>query len=575
MADSLLPLSRLRARLATPRGKDRVEALLAVADPAAAVAALPVSEVYQLVHEVGFGEALELIALATPEQFQGCLDIDLWDRDQMQLEAATPWLTALIEAGHERLAEVWERLDAELTALIVARSTHIYDLALGEEPDDSDGRPIVLTPDRYFAVKIMADDGEAVRLVHRLIEDLYRADPSGQLARHTLMAARSEPVPELEETSYRWRSGRMADMGYADFYEALAVFRPLDPASVKLGEGTEDRFGDAMETTESMDATDATDAMDAIDDDPLRPSALPLSLAERVVGKSFLARAMDRIAEREEIDRLEMALVVLVNKVLAAARVAPREREAVEIGAEHTMATLALGLEAVSQGDLDRAARALETISLTRLHRVGHTVALRLALFAHRLRPRVATAGPPMDALLAALCAPRPLFPRELDDPPGAGPRPFESMADVRAVAEALTALALRVAVAESVGADLTGEQPEPRPALPELPGLDDHVRTALVRAMMGHDVVARPLTLEDITRFAGQAMERGVLTAEARQAGTRALIARLDQAGVTAARQVLPKLLDGWFADIEDALGHLPPKPDPRFIDRVLIARE
>jgi hypothetical protein len=557
MADSILPLSRLRARLATPRGKDRIDALLAADDPAAAVAALPVTELHQLVYHVGFADSLELIALATPEQIRGCLDIDLWDRDQVQLEASRPWLMALIEAGHEHLAEVWDGLDAELTALLVARSTHIYDLSLDEEPDDSDGRPIVLTPDRFFAVKLTADDDETVHLVHRLIDDLYRADPSGQLARHTLMAARSEPIPELEEMSYRWRCGRMADMGYVDFYEALSVYRPLDPGSVTVGEGTEDRFGDAM------------------DDDALRPGALPVPIVERVVGKNFLARAMERVLAPEqatdEIERLEIALVVLVNKVLAAARVSPGDDDAVAIGTEHAMATLALGLETVTQGDVDSAVRALQTISLTRLHRVGHTIALRLSLFAHRLRPRVHRAGVATEALLAALCAPRPLFPREFDhtvgDPAGAGPRPFESMADVRLVAEALTELALRVAVADSLGADAEATDSEPRPEL------DDHVRTALVRAMMGQDFAARPLALADLADFSGRALSGGALTDEARQAGTRALMTRLDQIHVTEARQYVPRLLDGWFADIEDALGRLPGNPDPRFIDRVLIA--
>jgi hypothetical protein len=92
---------------------------------------------------------------------------------------------------------------------------------------------------------------------------------------------------------------------------------------------------------------------------------------------------------------------------------------------------------------------------------------------------------------------------------------------------------------------------------------------------MTGHDLATRPLALDEIAEFVSQAMEGGSLTEEARRAGTRALIARLDQARVTAAREVLPRLLEDWFADIEDALGHLPQKPDPRFIDRVLVARE
>ena len=51
--------------------------------------------------------------------------------------------------------------------------------------------------------------------------------------------------------------------------------------------------------------------------------------------------------------------------------------------------------------------------------------------------------------MLSALLAARPWFPRELDDAPEAGWRPFETTDDIRRVATALTRLALRVAIAD------------------------------------------------------------------------------------------------------------------------------
>src|SRR4051794_12330754 len=62
------PLARLRAQLAGPRGYRRIDALLSQDDAAGAVATLTPSEVYELVHEVGFEDAQPLIELATPEQ---------------------------------------------------------------------------------------------------------------------------------------------------------------------------------------------------------------------------------------------------------------------------------------------------------------------------------------------------------------------------------------------------------------------------------------------------------------------------------------------------------------------------
>src|SRR5690606_32193387 len=94
------PLARLRAQLAGPRGVRRIDALLSQEDAKAAVAALAPSEVYELVHEVGFEDAQALIELATPEQIRGCFDLDAWNKDQLEVSSLKPWLVALAEVGY-------------------------------------------------------------------------------------------------------------------------------------------------------------------------------------------------------------------------------------------------------------------------------------------------------------------------------------------------------------------------------------------------------------------------------------------------------------------------------------------
>src|SRR5438067_7500235 len=111
------PLARIRAQLAGPRGYRRIDALLSQDDAAGAIAALPPNEIYELVHEVGFEDGQPLIELATPSQIQGCFDLDGWDKDHFEVASLQPWLRALVEAGFEKLGEVWGALDAELRTL--------------------------------------------------------------------------------------------------------------------------------------------------------------------------------------------------------------------------------------------------------------------------------------------------------------------------------------------------------------------------------------------------------------------------------------------------------------------------
>lgn len=544
------PLDRLRAQLAGPRGTQRVDALLAGDDAGAAVAALTATELHELVMAVGLDEAGPLLALATPAQVQGCLDLDCWDRDRADLAMARPWFAALLDLGFEKVGQVWAGLDPEWRVLFIQGHVVVYDLFGGEDPDhdatylevpESEQPPVWTTPDGAFAVRLLGSADEQ-RLTQALLDDLYRADLG--LARHTLLAARSEPTAELEETSYRWRSGRLADLGYVDFHEALELFAPLTPEQFLAETPPADSFVDE------------------------HAGALPLAIAEKIVTRSFLARAWDRVAG--DHDALELALVVLVNKVLAAARVRPGDPQAMAAAADYATATVALGLETVARGDVERAAAILPGASMTRLHRVGYTVTQQLARVARGLAARTVTADDTATAVVAALCAPRPWMARALDDPPRPGVRPFESPADLRRTAELLAQLALRVAIAEALGIALAAmkDLPEPRPSL------DDHARTALARLIAGGELTPAALSLGEAAAARRALTDPSAHAARARAALTALLAEHGGDGGL--GNRLVP-LVDRWLAELVEALAPLdlddPDDFDPRFVEGILVA--
>jgi hypothetical protein len=544
------PLARLRAQLAAPRGYRRIDALLSLDDAAGAVAALAPNEIFELVHEVGFEDAQPLLELATPEQFRGCFDLDAWNKDDIQVAALKPWLTSLIESGFEKVGQVWAGLDTEFRALVLQRQVVIWDTTLEEGPEEDNDEPIMTTPDRFFMLQLKGDD-DSQRLIQQLVEDLYRAD--ADLARHTIMSARSEPAAELEEMSYRWRSARLADYGYVDFYDALELFRPLLPDQVAIGESTQER---------------------TVTDD--EPQKLPISVAEEVIGRSFLARALAAIDDPTEAERIEGSVMVLVNKVLAAGRAKPGQTEVVRRGALYASATLSLGLETIARTEaakssepvLAKATQALKSISLTRLFRVGYTVTHKLAKLALALAPRSQTAGSPTKELVAGLCSPRPLFSCAADEPPMPGLRPFEAQADLRRAGELLTALTIRIALVEGFGVDVVamGLAPEPRPEL------DDYLRTAVARVVAGGELESTALSQADLTRLR-DGLAGGKLSATSRQLGHSAIAARLGAAQLAASGVILAKLVDGWLDDLERILGGiLDAEVDPRFVEGVLV---
>jgi hypothetical protein len=488
----IIPLSPFRAELGRARRLRRADVLLAEPDVAAAVRALPGDELYYVLHELDHEDARPILAAATAEQLQVVLDFALWQRDRIVPDALAEWVEAMAHASPDDIARWLAGLDTELVGLIIRRGARIYDLTQGEAPEESEGI-FFPTPDTFFVLDVVglpgedgtlpadADPHDRAAVIIRLIDSLYRADKD--LARRLLVAATGELDTELEEAAYRWQRGRMADLGFADYYEALEVYRELDLGGVRIGEGK------APPLRATVDAEAGGAAL-----------RVPTTLAQRLtdLGGSPFARAAQQLAAGDEIEELRFALVALTNRVLAADRVSPGNDEVVTVTLQRLAATIDLAIERLAPNDDERGAAALRTIPLIRLFRSGVTMigkVRRLALALARSGPfgrrGLALAEADDATVLESLTRVRPLYPRLLDQPPGAGERPFQSLADLARAAAAVE----RAAAAQAM---LRGLGVEPRHLAPDGPLLADTgadaaaldaallARTVLVKRLLG-----------------------------------------------------------------------------------------
>jgi len=412
--DDVIPLSQWRAALARARTSRRAEALLELPNAEAIVPTLPVQDLYYVIKEVGLADAHDLLALASPAQVRGFLDFDVWEREKLATARAAEWIDALIDLGPDKLGAAMRAFDVELPSLWLAQHARVYDLSLGEAPPEDTEHLLWPSPDRFFLVEITAE-GSAARTTERLLDHLYRADP--ELGRRVIMGARWELPSELEEMSYRWRSGRLADLGFVDYYEALEIYKYLDPQSVRVGEDT------ARPEPQPAEGEPA--------------SALPAPLAEAIGEQTFFHRAMNALGPKEpdETARISQNLVTLANQVMAADRIDPADLDGVRGALERALGYLSMGLEYVSRGDLGRAEEALRTIALVRLFRVGVSLTLQLGKLAKTLQKQAAgRLEHPWNDFVDALSEGVP----RLHLPDEAVPRNFKSVADIRHAAKLL-----------------------------------------------------------------------------------------------------------------------------------------
>ncbi len=503
MSDEVIPLSKWRAALARARRGRRIEALLSEPDAAQLVPQVPIQDLYYAIKEVGLADAHEVVALATPEQVRGFLDLDLWDRDRLDEQRMNEWLEALVEAGPEKLGAAIEALDGEVIALWLQRQARVYDLTLDEIPEEPEGH-FYPTPDRFFMLDVLTE-GEAGKALERVIDWIYRADLG--LARRVMMSARWELASDLEEFSYRWRTGRMADLGYAEYYEALAVYRFLDPASVQIDEGTQQ----PAPTTESGEAVH-----------------LPVHMAKALDEKSYFARALATLTDPTALETLQGHVMVLVNRVMAADRMQPSDTEGAGASFERTVGYLGLGLEYLSRGEVARAGRARETVALERIFRVGVSLTLQVGKLAHTLWLKGRVQGlldPPFDTLVANLRRAQPIV-----------DRPWRSLADVREAAASLE----EAAEAPALIYDGLGVPPSEaaariaESAAPEEARFGTLARTLAAHLMLGQAPTLLPLSAPEISEL--------VRTQKADEA-----FAQLKE--VALSRGLRADLIDRWLA--------------------------
>jgi len=118
-----------------PQGHFTLNTLLEAADPRAAVAALSPPDLFWLFHVVGFEDATPLLELATEEQWETLLDLNVWVRDELNVPEVWKWLRHLAEADDIRLAQWLVAKGRPLFSLCLYRSADI----LMKEEEDGNG----------------------------------------------------------------------------------------------------------------------------------------------------------------------------------------------------------------------------------------------------------------------------------------------------------------------------------------------------------------------------------------------------------------------------------------------------
>lgn len=324
----------------------RADLLELVERPEEVVPLLPDAELCFTARAIGLADAGPLLQHASMGQIRAAVDLDAWRGLAPDRAGLAEWLEALAEASDEKLLEALRGLDRELVVLWLRDAADVR-LKLSDEWDPPDGA--MTLEGQYFLLSRRGD--EHLELVMRALCIVFQADPP--LYFQLLQGAIHESDAECEEYALRWRTGRLADLGFPDREEALHAYAYLRPAErARLGAGD-------------------PDVPDPGAPDLPSPSAL---LPSGLDARHALFRAAAGLTPAER-DTFLRRFLRLVNQVAVAEGLALGDPDAVPTALERAAATASAGLAHLAQASGLEPREVLRRATLLRLHRIGASLA--------------------------------------------------------------------------------------------------------------------------------------------------------------------------------------------------------
>ena len=332
-------------------GKMLLDRILKEDNPRELIQSLPQEDFFWLVKKVGDNDCLAVLEMASRDQWQYLLDMELWRRDRLSLDQAFQWLERLVQADPDKLSGWLFGKGQAFAYFYFSKSIQVV-IKEEEETPKPDEDFIAFDGIHYFSV---IDKRHKER-----IEEILRSMAEYDIERYrSLLLGLSGVLPaEVEENMYRMRNIRMAEHGFLPFDEALSIYAPLDAGKI---------------SSEGPIEKDLS-----FPDEKIR-SLVPLSPLQHVEDpKNLLMKTFSKMSDSLLLDGIRLEFAGLCNQILSADGTVVEDIETLIKTCRKAAGYLNLTLEKLCGEDLAFAESLLRNNSLVSFFRVGFGLALKL-----------------------------------------------------------------------------------------------------------------------------------------------------------------------------------------------------
>lgn len=265
-------LSAIRAEVLTLPSEKALDLILDATFPATLVQSFPEQDLHFLMHQIGEEDFLPVLSLASSQQWEYILDVEVWHDDRLSMVEMTRNIALLYRADPERFVRWAVKEKTELIEYYLSRNIEIRIREHDEDPSDfgddfstidsvfyfrfikteesfddplSDSAEILMpegyeestTPDGEDNMDIENEEscGMSPETTETLITDMLNtlADMDMSVFQGVLLETESVILAETEEEEFRLKNVRLAEKGFLPTHEAVAVYQPLKTDRLK------------------------------------------------------------------------------------------------------------------------------------------------------------------------------------------------------------------------------------------------------------------------------------------------------------------------------------------------------
>jgi hypothetical protein len=364
-------LARQRKKILSLSPEKALDAILDSPQSAALVHSLSEEDFHFLIHDIGIEDSLTLLRLASDKQWEYIVDLEVWEKDRIDLASVTKWFDLLFKIDPNRFVKWFLNQKTEFMEFYLFKNIEIKIRKTDEDPSDFDDA--FFTFDDTFYVKFLDEpfdiesdlsDREKTAKNHRddfLAKFFKTLSAYDQFTYQNVLLETSGIIPaEAEEEACRLKNIRLAEKGFLPYEEAVGIYQPLKIQDFK------------KQLTKFITS------------EPERKLFFPVPFYHTglLEQEDYFTNALKKIELDDVLEQIQIEFAGLCNLIISADQKKIREKDELKNTVKKACGYINIGLEKLTENDEDldagRCAAVIQKHPLSSIFKVGFGLALEL-----------------------------------------------------------------------------------------------------------------------------------------------------------------------------------------------------